>query len=299
MRILEVPTDETLRSILLHGSPGFPFECYLDEIGRFKSRCIEWHWHNEFEFSLVLSGSVFCCVESERIFLRTDDGIFVNSGTIHRFETFDDGIMVTLVFSPVFIAEPSSVIWSKTVSPFLTADCTHLLFHRDCQADDGIRKGIQKTYRTAFSVGPARELKIRNSVSQLWENLFDLAWNGLSADNACGNRLIRARLQKMMEYIHGHYNEKISLLDIASAADISRSEALRCFRHVVHTTPISYLNDYRLSRAKDRLQTTSNTISLISEEAGFESASYFCRIFKKKYGVSPKQFRTKHPQAEM
>lgn len=296
MRILEIPTDETLRSTLVHGSPGFPFECYLDEIGQFKSRCIEWHWHNEFEFSLIISGSVSCCLESECVSLQTGDGIFVNSGTIHRFETSDNGTMVTLVFSPEFIAAQTSVIWSKTINPFLAADCTHIPLYRCCEAENCILSGIWKTYQTAFSGNPARELKIRNSVSLLWENLIDLALGSLSAGKASGNRLMRARLQKMMEYVHDHYNEKVSLLDIASAASISRSEALRCFHQVVHTTPVNYLNDYRLSRAKERLQTTSDTISFISEESGFESVSYFCRIFKKKYGVPPNKYRKLHPQ---
>ena len=292
MRILEIPTDETLRSTLVHGSPGFPFECYLDEIGRFKSRCIEWHWHNEFEFSLVTSGSVSCWLDSEHVSLRTGDGVFINSGTIHRFETSDGGTMATLVFSPEFIAAQTSVIWSKTINPFLAADCTHIPLYRNCQIENCILNGIQRTYQIAFSTDSARELRIRNSVSLLWENLIDLAWDSLSAGKASGNRLMRARLQKMMEYIHAHYNEKVSLLDIASVASISRSEALRCFRHVVHTTPINYLNDYRLSRAKELLQATADTISSVSEKTGFESASYFCRIFKKKYGISPKQFRT-------
>ena len=69
MQIVEIPTDDTLRSTLEHGTPAFPFEHYLDELGRFKGRCIEWHWHSEFEFSTVLRGTVRCRVGAGEIAL--------------------------------------------------------------------------------------------------------------------------------------------------------------------------------------------------------------------------------------
>ena len=51
------------------------------------------------------------------------------------------------------------------------------------------------------------------------------------------------------------------------------------------------VQEKRLSVAKDLLENTSLTISAIIEEVGYENSSYFYRVFKSKYGYTPKQFR--------
>ena len=54
---------------------------------------------------------------------------------------------------------------------------------------------------------------------------------------------------------------------------------------------IHYLNDYRLEIAAKKLLTTSDNILNIAVSTGFENLSYFNRSFKKKYGITPGQYR--------
>ena len=105
------------------------------------------------------------------------------------------------------------------------------------------------------------------------------------------DKLLRARMQKMVHYIHQKYQRQIKVDDIASSANISVSESLRCFHSSMQTTPIHYLNQYRLECAKRLLLSTSDTVSNIAMNTGFENPSYFCRAFKKKYGESPNKYR--------
>ena len=98
----------------------------------------------------------------------------------------------------------------------------------------------------------------------------------------------------MMQYIFEHYKEKITLTDIASAASISKSEALRCFHIALSTTPINYLVDYRLACARELLLTTDDTVTQAALSVGIENISYFVRTFKKKYGVTPKTYQMKN-----
>ena len=67
MQISEITRDDTLRSTVPYGTAEFPFECYLDQLEHYKSRCVEWHWHSELQFSCVLDGSVTACIGSDRI----------------------------------------------------------------------------------------------------------------------------------------------------------------------------------------------------------------------------------------
>ena len=97
------------------------------------------------------------------------------------------------------------------------------------------------------------------------------------------------RIQKMLSYIYEHYADNVTLEDIASAANISRSEAGRCFNAYMGCSPIDALIQYRLQLAHKLLSEKTQTLQEISYSFGFNSVNYFSRQFKKTYGYAPSQ----------
>ena len=285
MKIQSIPTDDTMRSLLPYGSADFPFEYYLDEIDQYKS--IEWHWHQEAEFSLVLKGTVHCSDELSVYHLSPGDGLFINSGTLHRFQSEDGGVMVNMVFAPELIATPGTLFFTEYVEKIIDSECPLLVFRKDHPKEQQVLDYIQQLY----SVVDKNPFSVRNGTCRLWEALIDFTGDQLPQAQSKKNRLLRARMQRMVQFIHENFAAQIRLEEIAGAANISTSEALRCFRTSVQTTPIQYLNDFRLARAKELLLSTGDSVTGIAVAVGFENASYFCRAFKKKYMVSPNQFR--------
>ena len=106
--------------------------------------------------------------------------------------------------------------------------------------------------------------------------------------------ILQIRTQKMLQFIHDHYSLPISLQDIAGAADISKSEAARCFQSYLHDSPVHYLLNYRLKQAKHALQKNDDTIVDIAEKCGFQSPSYFGKIFHREIGMTATQYRFKN-----
>lgn len=100
-----------------------------------------------------------------------------------------------------------------------------------------------------------------------------------------------ARLQMMMQFIHLNYTERISLLDIAKAGNVSTSTALNLFRNVLNTSPVNYLICYRLKEAALLLSNTEKKVSAISIDTGFSNKDYFCRSFKRVYSLTPSEYR--------
>ena len=287
MKIHSIPTDDTMRSLLTHGSADFPFEYYLDEINHFHDKSIAWHWHKEVEFSLVLNGTVRCSDEQMIYHLAAGDGLFINSETLHRFESDDGGIMVNMVFAPELIAPQGTLIFAEYVEKVVTSNFPLLVFRKDHPKEQQILKHITQLYnavsKNLFSVYAA--------VYRLWESLLDFTGDEIPKGQSKGNKLLRARMQKMVQFIHENYPKRICLKEIAEAANISTSEALRCFHASAQTTPINYLNDYRLTRAKELLLSTNDSVTSVAAATGFENPSYFCREFRRKFEVSPNQFR--------
>jgi len=100
-------------------------------------------------------------------------------------------------------------------------------------------------------------------------------------------RLVR----QAMAYIHEHYSEPVSRQDIARHINVSEDYLTFCFRQELGTTPIKYLQRYRVNRAKSLLKDTQKTITEIALEVGFSEGGYFSRIFHRETGMPPDQFR--------
>lgn len=105
------------------------------------------------------------------------------------------------------------------------------------------------------------------------------------------NYLPEKRVQVLLDYIHTHYKDKITIEELAKTASISKTEVLRCFKAIMGRSPISYLNSYRLQRAAHMLINTEKSIQEIAEGCGFDDNSYFSKLFKKKYHVTPHDYR--------
>ena len=95
----------------------------------------------------------------------------------------------------------------------------------------------------------------------------------------------------MMQYIIDHYSEPITLNEIAESASVSIEECRRCFKDIIKETPVHYLVSYRVMMGMELLRTTDLDITDIAFRVGFNDSSYFIQAFKKKNGMTPKQYR--------
>nr|WP_090892995.1 AraC family transcriptional regulator [Evansella caseinilytica] len=96
---------------------------------------------------------------------------------------------------------------------------------------------------------------------------------------------------KMMRYIEEHATAMLKIEDVANSAGLSVSRAVHLFKSSVGKTIIEYAQEIRLSTAINQMKYTSMTLEHIAENCGFGNYPYFYRVFKKKYGISPGEYR--------
>lgn len=96
------------------------------------------------------------------------------------------------------------------------------------------------------------------------------------------------------KYIYKNYRKPLSLEEVSAQAALSPTYFSKKFKLVTGMGFKEYLNFVRLKHAQTALLTTSNTITDIALESGFNDSNYFKDLFKKVYGKSPREFR-KHP----
>lgn len=98
------------------------------------------------------------------------------------------------------------------------------------------------------------------------------------------------RLKSVYAYIEEHYKEKIEILQMAKLTHLTPAAFCRYFKKMTLMTFTEFVNQYRINQAKKRLL-LDNTVTEVCFECGFESLSYFNRIFKKVVGENPLQFK--------
>ena len=285
-------TDDTLRETIPHGNEAYPFAYYLEDVWQFDFHCLDWHWHYELEFMYVAKGTIFCYVGAEKIELKEGCGIFVNSGILHRYTAAESCLIPNIVFSPALLAPKQSTVFEKYVSPVIKSLVPYQVFSPQVPWQRQLLENLNKIFDLQERE-ERNELRTTQHLLQMWDILF--SHMDLSAASSAAVLLNRQQisLQAMMQYIHDHYAEKITLEEIAASASVSKSNALRLFHSCIHVSPVAYLIQYRLTKAAELLCTTEKTISVIAEESGFIGAGYFCRKFREYYQMTPKEYRKK------
>lgn len=285
-----VKTDDTLRELKTHGMVSYPFEYYCDEMCALNNYCIDWHWHDEFEWVFAETGKIECLTDAETFRLEKGDGAFINSKVLHRFKSEGDACMPNILFSPDFIAVQDSPVFSAYIEPVIFSDCPCLVFRKNQEKDTHMLSLLNDVFRETQSEKPDL-LNIQIAVLSLWRALFTEYAAVFDRKRPEKKMLSASRTRIMLQFIAEHYMHAISLTEIAASADISKSEALRCFHATIQTTPFDYLIHYRIRQAKRLLRTTDDAIIRIAGQVGIDNINYFNRIFKKQCGMTPSAYR--------
>lgn len=99
------------------------------------------------------------------------------------------------------------------------------------------------------------------------------------------------RINKVCSYLEQNFSKPISINDAAAIVNISPSAFCKFFKRATGKTFSDYLNDIRIGYACYQLIETDKLISTIARNAGFESLTYFNRVFIRKKNTTPRQFR--------
>ncbi len=288
-----VKTDDTYLENVQHGSAHYPFAYYLEDIWQFDLHCISWHWHPELEFVYVTKGKATCYIGADKIELQSGYGMFINSGIIHRFEATETVIFPNIVFSPLLLSPAQSHIYQKYISPVIHSSITYQVFSPYTEWQHKVMQILKHIfYIQENNANP--ELETIQSLYQIWQLLYQHCKDTSSPSSRHYKTSQQSKLHIMIQFIHTHFQEQISLDDIAASVSVSKNNALCIFKKGICTSPVSYLIEYRLAQAAKLLSSTEKTISVIADECGFTSPGYFCRKFKEHYNITPNRYRTEN-----
>jgi len=151
-------------------------------------------------------------------------------------------------------------------------------------------KNVELSQIYSDSITPLEQLAsletledIKNWIFTLFNRLVD----SISSSTPDVNSLY---VKKAISYIHKHYAEKISLFSAANEIGITSVYLSTLFKEELKIGFSDYLCDIRLEKAKVMLEEGKHNLKEIIKSCGFNNYAYFFKVFKKKTGITPKEF---------
>ena len=162
-------------------------------------------------------------------------------------------------------------------------------------ADDTeeIREKLDEFSILVNSCLPHEQISLSLAVSKLILNMTEETTNKLMKQNQLlSTTNIPETLRKAIIYIQNNYNKQITLNKLSNHCAVSEQHIIRIFRKYLNTTPMAFLNEFKIDKARELLQnSTSLSIKEICDEIGFKDQCYFSRAFLATTGETPRDFR--------
>jgi len=255
------------------------------------------HSHNYVELVYMYSGSTTQVInKTKRIILETYDLLLLRQGTSHAIEPAgEDDIAVHFFLMPEFFSHPSLITEDGSILRHFIAGAVS----ENHSVADYLHFRLQ-------DILPARNL------------LENMIWS-LMVEKKCRQEINQATMSMLiMELLHDadkveshdtvQYEEQIALtayqylennFSTATLEEFSLKimqptyYVSRLFKRYYQMTFTECLQLIRLCRAANCLTASSKPVEEIIQEIGYENSSYFHRLFKERYGLTPKQYRDK------
>lgn len=251
----------------------------------------DWHWHEEVQFSYILEGSMVMTCMGNSYLLRAGDGIFINSNCAHMTKPSgpESAVYLSLNIQPTLLTLfHGSVVEQKYFLPYSDDPNMQVIAF---SSEEPEQRMFLEQVLTLFNLiqekGFGYELETYAQLLHVWKLLLVLS----ETPHIQPKRKERGEAHTMLQYIHDHYSENISIEDLTAVVHLSKGECSRIFQLAYGTSIIAHVVDYRISQSIPLLTETDLTVAEIAGRCGFNNVSYYTKIFREKVGMTPRQYR--------
>lgn len=263
------------------------FENVIEEFGiKISQRLVfngKYHNHDFYELEIVLNGKIRTEINGTTHDLSEGSMVLITPSDVHRYIGIDSPAeLINLVFIPKNVESYSfvaSVLSGESVICKLSGDSKNsiLFFIQKMRTESTNPQLLNHRYISLLLSCLMIELKRIKEQKGMQEQ-----------------EQSKEAVRKAIIFTRTHFKEQITLEDAAKVMNVSPVYASKLFQQSLGYGFKEYLINLRLEYAASLLAYTDESITDISYFAGYNSISYFSRGFKKKYNVSPAEYRKNH-----
>lgn len=294
MLITDICIDREMQETIFYDDPLLRHSLYIVEYDNYIRKLIPWHWHNELELIYIASGACIYRTSRKEYQLQAGDAIYLNPGTLHALEPIEDNTTsYANLFDRTFLSGVDGSYFDLNyIAPvFLQKSVEAVPIYHNAEGTEHVLKLIRQTIIVCRDEPPFFALTLRNILSEVWGYLYQRVQECKDQKVGVQMEVNDIRVKQMLLYIMEHYQTRISIPELAGFVNISERECYRLFRQHLRQTPNLFLQHYRVQKAVNLLRATQIPVAEVSAATGFESISYFSKIFKRLTNMTPTEFR--------
>lgn len=249
----------------------------------------EWRYNEKYltyyNIMLIYEGEGTFIHNNKKYIVHRGDFVFYSLGDSRSISTNPNNLLkcygVNFVYTiPIFHNEPPYNNWSFTDIKLPIDFITHI-------DDEHILDKLISMFDRLFRVHISNTVLNHQEERKIFIDILDLFM--FSTKNRDINYKNKIRVDNIIKYMTKHFSEDISISDLAKQENISVSYLVRIFKSITNQTPITYLNNVRMNKAK-QLLLNGCSVTETSEIVGFSDIYYFSKTFKKYIGINPSDY---------
>lgn len=282
---------------LKHGSLSFPFDIfhlYSNRAEGDRLLLFHPHYHHHIEFILMKEGAAQFEIDHNRIIAHKGDILMINSGQIHSAVAIEgqECAMYAIVFDLAMMIGPYIDVCKELYfDPLLRNECQlPTLLHATSYWQLEVSNKLTQIIHLFTLKKVGFELKLKAMLFDIFYELF--------ANEAClprteiqsGQQHDLIRMKTVLHYIGHNLSVKLSVKELAEQINMSPVHFYTFFKRHMGQTPVDFVNSLRMQEAAKLLLTYQLSIRQVALEIGMENVSYFNKMFKKYYKITPTEY---------
>lgn len=251
------------------------------------------HSHDCLEIDLIVEGKGFYIIDDQSFPIGKGDIFIINNSEQHVAIHEQPLNILVMIFSPDFIWEKSNQV--DFLKPFFNRRKS---FSNQVKSDSAYYEELRHLLESI-----EKEFEEKNDGWQMFVKAMVLHFladayrhyqkvEELTKDGKNGVQPYE-RIKPAIEYIHLHYKEKITLDRLAKTVAMNRTYFSTIFSRTMNMKAFDYIDQVRINQSIKLLKDTDLNITEIAFSSGFNSVSYYNRVFKEIIHESPSYYRKK------
>ncbi|MFL2063520.1 helix-turn-helix domain-containing protein [Latilactobacillus sakei] len=271
---------------MLDLSPEFPFRLLVNEGDILTTP----HWHREIELIYVVKGTINLGINDQPYIVSAGEIVLIDGGELYYVLASPGSERIIYQFDLAFF----KTMLEQIDLPVLFGELPTLSRDWGAAVTDDIRQLLDQIYQEETNRLPGMTFEVRADLYKMLTRFIREVPRTkvkTAASQQVKSDEILARLDIVFRMVERRYTGYLTLKEVAAEIGYSQFYFTRFFKRNTGKTFITFLNDYRIDKAKWLLINSTLSVTEIISQVGFESDKTFYRLFKQSMAISPLAYR--------